>query len=169
MIRDHGDTMRARLREHAETHGVAGERLIFAGRYRDKAIHLARLGVADLALDTDHYNGHTTTVDALWAGVPVIGFEGRHFANRVSSSMLQAIGMSELVTRDHNAYRALAVTLAGDPGRLAATRAKLAAARNTFPLFDTPRWVRDIVRAYRTIWQRHVAGEKPGLLDLPAG
>jgi predicted O-linked N-acetylglucosamine transferase (SPINDLY family) len=166
MLRNHGETTGARLRALAAAHGIAGERLIFVDRYRDKAMHLARLSVADLALDTDHYNGHATTVDALWAGLPVIGFEGRQFANRVSSSMLQAVGMPELITRDHAAYQRLAVMLAGDPGRLAETRAKLAAARDNCPLFDTPRWVRDIERAYRAIWQRRIAGEKPSLLDL---
>ena len=83
------------LRRFAAEQGVAPERLIFAPKL-DKTRHLGRLGLADLALDTRIYNGHTTTGDALLAGLPVVTMAGRHFASRVSASLLTTQGLEEL-------------------------------------------------------------------------
>jgi predicted O-linked N-acetylglucosamine transferase (SPINDLY family) len=105
------------LRREAEARGIKSERLIFADRL-PKDEHLARLRFADLTLDTRIYNGHTTTSDALWAGVPVITLQGSHFASRVSSSVLSAIGLPEVVTHSLEEYEALAVQLAHKPAQL---------------------------------------------------
>ncbi len=74
--------------------------------------------MADLGLDTRIYNGHTTTADTLWAGVPVVALEGRHFASRVAASCLKAVGLAELITPSLDAYEALAIRLAGQPDEL---------------------------------------------------
>ena len=84
---------------------------MFAGRL-PKPQHLARLQLADLGLDTRIYNGHTTTSDLLWAGVPVIAPLGRHFASRVSASLLNAMELPELIVDDLAAFEALAIALA---------------------------------------------------------
>ena len=55
------------------------------------ADHLARIGLADLALDTRIVNGHTTTSDCLWVDLPVITLKGTHFPSRVSASLLKAV------------------------------------------------------------------------------
>jgi predicted O-linked N-acetylglucosamine transferase (SPINDLY family) len=83
---------------------------------------------------------------------------GETFAGRVAASLLQAIGLPELITHGHAEYEALALELATQPGRLAALRAKLAANRSTQPLFDAARFTRDIERAYRLMHQRAQAG-----------
>ena len=133
--------------------GVGPERLVFAGRRQSKSEHLARLRLADLALDTRIFNGHVTTTDYLLAGVPVVAMEGGHFASRVSAGLLAAAGMPDLVTRDIGAYKDLAIALAKDAERLGELRRRLSAARHTAPLFDTPQFVRDLEAAYRRIWQ----------------
>src|ERR1700749_4405437 len=93
--------------------------------------HSARLQLADAALDTLVCNGHTTTSDALWAGVPVITARGRHFASRVSESLLNAMQLPELVGRDAQEMVRIAGRIAGDDSYRTAVRARLQANRLT--------------------------------------
>ncbi len=148
------------LRHAAEAAGVDPQRLIFA-KGLPKPEHLARQKFADLALDTRIYNGHTTTSDALWAGVPVLTLQGTHFASSVSSSLLTAIGLSDLITSDLEEYESLAVYLARHPRELGAIRRRLAKNRSVKPLFDTPRFVRNLERAYKKMWRIFLSGQKP--------
>jgi len=150
--------MEASLRREAAMRGIEAGRLIFAERAA-KPEHLKRLGLADLALDTRIYNGHTTTNDCLWAGLPVVALEGRHFASRVSASQLRAVGLPELVAGDLGQYREIALGYARDRHALAALREKLRANRLAEPLFDTARFVRNLERAYRAMLAAHRAGE----------
>lgn len=136
------DATRANLVREAEARGVAGNRLLFAARVAP-ADYLARFRVADLFLDTNPFNGGTTASDALWAGLPVLTWAGQTFCSRMAGSLLSAVGLPELVTHSLQDYEALAVALGNDRPRMAALRARLAANRDTSPLFDTPRFVRD--------------------------
>ena len=122
--------------------------------------------LADLALDTRIVNGHTTTSDALWAGVPVITLMGGHFASRVSASILTAIGLPELITHTLEQYEALAVHLAQHPGELETMRQRLSENRLTKPLFDTPRFAKNLETAYKEMWKIFVAGEKPRSIEV---
>ncbi|MGE3932896.1 MAG: tetratricopeptide repeat protein [Rhodospirillaceae bacterium] len=153
------------LRREAAARGIDPDRLFFAPRTAEKADHLARLRLADLALDTLRFNGFGTTSDALWAGVPVITVHGTSMATRATASMLAAVGLQELVTPSAAAYEGLALALARDPVRLAALRARLAD-RAASPLFDSPRWVRNLERGYRVIWERHCAGLPPAATEV---
>ncbi len=158
--------MAANLSAEASGHGVDPEhRLVFAETL-PRPKHLARLRLADIGLDTRIYNGHTTTQDALSVGVPVIALRGRHFASRVSSSLLIALGLDELVTDRLEDYAALAVALGNDSGRIAALKAKLEANRQTQPLFDAARYVRNLESAYARMLQIHRAGERPRRIDV---
>ncbi len=143
---------RANLRREAERRGVDPGRLVFASHV-PRADHLARLTLADLALDTLLCNGHTTTSDALWAGVPVVTCRGETFPSRVSASLLTAAGQPGLATRDLAQYEALALRLASDPRELAAIREALGAGRRRRPLFDTATFVRHLERAFLAMWQ----------------
>lgn len=154
----------AALQREAAARGVAPARLVFADR-PEKPAHLRRLGLADLALDTRIYNGHTTSSDALWAGLPVLTLRGRHYPARVTASVLQAIGLPELIAHDLGQYREIALTLARDPAALAELKAKLARNRRTQPLFDSPRFTRHLETVYRTMWERHLSGLAPALID----
>jgi protein O-GlcNAc transferase len=148
------------LRKEAQKRGVAPQRLVFA---RPMALgeHLARHQAADLFLDTFHYNAHTTASDALWTGLPVLTCLGETFAGRVAASLLNAVGLSDLITHSPHEYEALALELATDAGKLAGVRARLQANRPVCALFDTERFARDIEALYAGMWQRYAAGLSP--------
>jgi predicted O-linked N-acetylglucosamine transferase (SPINDLY family) len=137
----------ANLRREAAARGVDPGRLVFAPKL-PLAEHLARHRLADLCVDTWPCNAHTTASDALWAGLPVLTRRGRSFAGRVAASLLHAIGLPELVTHSREEYEELAVSLAGEPGRLGALRSRLHAHRDTWPLFDCTRFTRHLEAAY---------------------
>lgn len=141
------------LRQEAEKRGVAAERLIFAPRVRPEE-HLARHRLADLSLDTLPYNAHTTASDALWAGLPLVTCCGTSFAGRVAASLLKAVGLPELITKNLKDYEDLALKLATDGNQLATIKAKLAKNRTVAPLFDSHRFCRCIENAYATMWGR---------------
>jgi predicted O-linked N-acetylglucosamine transferase (SPINDLY family) len=142
------------LRCSALQRGVDPERIVFAP-VQPLAEHLARLQLADLALDTFPYTSHTTGSDVLWAGVPLVTRIGQTFASRVAASLLQSIGLPELVTHSPNDYVALALSLAKNPERLAEIRLKLERNRLTTPLFDTESFTVELEQLYARIWEEH--------------
>jgi protein O-GlcNAc transferase len=150
----------ANLRREAQARGIDPGRLLFGGNLAREE-HLARLGCADLALDSWTYGGHTTTSDALRTGVPVVVRTGNHFASRVSTSILRAAGLDRLVTGSGRDYEALAIRLAHDRAMLAAVAAELAVHRMTCPLFDAAKFVRSLEDCYRQMWTRYCRGERP--------
>ena len=156
-LRHPGDIAAANRCTAAERQGIAPERLLFAG-YVEQEAHLARYALADLFLYTLPYTAHATACDALWAGLPVLTCAQGSYAGRVAASLLTAIGMPELVTQTTEEYEALAIALAHDRQKLSALRAKLAANRLSTPLFDTPRFTRDL----EDIYARLVAGRLNG-------
>ena len=148
-----GTSVEANLRDRARACGIDPVRLVFAGRVPAKREHLARLRRADLVLDTvGWHNGHSSTSDALWAGVPVLTAPAEHFAGRVAASLVTAAGLPELVRRDLDDYVRMAVELGNDRAQLAALKRKLAANRGTAPFFDTRLIVRDLEAAYADMW-----------------
>jgi predicted O-linked N-acetylglucosamine transferase (SPINDLY family) len=151
---------RDNLSAEAEKRGVSARRLVFAPRV-DVADHLARQRNADLFLDTLPYNAHTTASDALWVGLPLVTCLGATFAGRVAASLLQAVGLDELVTHSLADYEALALKLAREPATLAAIRAKLLRNRDTSSLFDSAKVTRQIEAAYTAMWDRYRRGERP--------
>ena len=90
----------------------------------------------------------------------------RHFASRVSESLLEAIELPQLIARDLAGYEALAAGLALDPERLSDLKGELAVKRGTVPLFDTPAMARALERAYRSMWDQAVTGAAPGLIRV---
>ena len=135
----------------ATAHGVDASRLHFAPRTRLDD-HLARHACADLFLDTLPYNAHTTASDALWAGLPVLSCRGTTFPGRVGASLLHALDLAdELLLEDVPSFESRAVELALDRARLVRVRERLAQARRTAPLFDTPAYCRDLEAAYEAM------------------
>jgi len=155
------------LRQEAERRGVAPGRVIFAPRVKMEE-HLARQRLADLFLDTLPYNAHVTASDALWVGLPVVTYMGGTFAGRVAASLLNAVGLPELITSSREDYEALALKLAFNRELLADIKARLAQNRATYPLFDTDRFRRHIEAAYVTMWERGQSGEPPASFAVPA-
>ena len=158
----------ANLQREASKRGIEPGRLVFARRTDSLPEHLARIRAADLFLDTFPYNAHTTGADALWAGVPVLTYSGESFASRVAGSLLQAVGLPQLVTRSPSEYEDLATRLAADPERLRQMRASLAQNRETASLFNTSRYVKNIEAAYEAVYERHLSGLAPGHIGAPA-
>ena len=148
------------LHRAAESRGIDPARLIFAGK-RMYDQHLARFQLADLFLDTLPYNGGATASDALWCGVPVVTCAGEAFASRMAVSLLNAVGLPELVADSMADYEALALKVASTPALAAEFKARLTSDRSRLPLFDTARFTRHIEAAYVEMWQRTQRGEVP--------
>ena len=146
------------LGAEAMKRGIDPARLVFAGRlpYAD---HLARLQLADLFLDTLPFNAGTTASDALWAGVPVLTCRGEAFVSRMAASLLNAVGLPELITDCAEDYATLALKLAASPQSLVELRARLAQQRAGSSLFDTARFCRGLESAYREMLVRSRSGE----------
>jgi protein O-GlcNAc transferase len=146
------------LKREAEARGIRAERLIFAEKVPQDE-HLARQKLAGLFLDTFNYNAHTTTSDALWAGLPVVTKLGEGFATRVAGSLLTAIGLPELITESDEAYEAMALTLATNPNEIAKIKSKLEANRLTQPLFDSEMYTRHLETGYQMAYDRYFTGQ----------
>ncbi len=161
------DFARDNFLQYITDEGLDESRIIFA-KSASYDQHIARLQAADIGLDTFPYNGHTTTSDKLWAGLPVVTMKGSHFASRVSESLLKALNMAELIAPDQAGYLALCKDLADNPERLKAIREKLVANRFSAPLFDTERFTRHLEDAYIRMVERAKAGLEPDHIDIPA-
>jgi len=151
---------RCNLRKEAQKRNIDPDRIVFTERV-SMPEHLARHRLADLFLDTFHYNAHSTASDALWAGLPVVTLAGQGFAARVAASLLRAIGLPELVTHSAEEYERLALELARDPQKLAALKTKLAVQRDSAPLFDSARFTRNLENGYAQAYQRYFEGKTP--------
>ena len=146
--------IRQNLIKEAEKRGVSGNRLIFAGRI-DQKDHLASHRLADLFLDTLPYNAHTTASDALWCELPMITITGNSFPGKVATSLLNAIGLPELITQSPREYEDLAVKLATEPAELKKIKSKLQKNRLTMPLFDTALFCHHLESAYIETYARY--------------
>jgi protein O-GlcNAc transferase len=154
------------LRREASARGVDPERLVFAERMPRLADHLARHRAADLFIDTFPFNAHTTAVDALWAGLPVLTCMGESFAGRVAGSLLHAIGLPELIATTAEEYERRAIELGADIGQLQALKQQLVRNRQATPLFATASFTRGIEDAFIRMHERHFAGLAPDHIDL---
>ena len=164
-------TAKSNLQREAASRGIDPARVVFAPRTETQAQHLGRLQLADLALDTFPYNSHSTGIDTLWAGVPMVTCMGETFASRVGASTLRAARLDELVTTSFDQYEALILALYRDRDRLAGLRQRLATEKSALPLFDMPGFARAMEDVLLRIWQDHLQGRKepiPAASALPA-
>jgi predicted O-linked N-acetylglucosamine transferase (SPINDLY family) len=147
---------RRRLTERLAAGGIARERVDFVA-FRPRADYLRTYERIDLGLDTFPYNGHTTSLDALWMGVPTVTRVGDTCVGRGGLSQLHQLGISELAAFSDEAFVGIAVALAKDLPRLAALRgASLRSRLESSALMDQERFARNIESAYRTAWTRFV-------------
>ncbi|MET3651648.1 O-linked N-acetylglucosamine transferase family protein [Dyella japonica] len=159
------DDANDRLRAAASAAGIAPERLVFLPRLAHPE-YLSRYLNADLFLDTLPYNAHTTASDALWAGCPVLTCTGHTFAGRVATSLLQQLGLPELICEDEEAFIAMATQLGNDREALATLRQHLSQQRTQSSLFDMKGFAGDFRRALQAMSARYRIGRKPADLDL---
>jgi predicted O-linked N-acetylglucosamine transferase (SPINDLY family) len=130
--------------------------------------YLATYRRIDVCLDPHPYNGHTTSLDAFFMGVPVVTLEGQTVVGRAGLCHAMNLGLPELVAKHPDDYVRIAVQLAGDPGRLAVMRSGLRDRMARSPLMDAPRFARNIEAAYRHAWQRWCRGEGAADFDVAA-
>ena len=133
--------------------GVDPKRLMFVGR-SPRADYLQLYNRVDIVLDTFPYNGHTTTLDSLWMGVPVVTLSGEIAVSRGANSILKNAGLPELIARTADEYVDIAVKLANDLPRLTELRGTLRRRLESSPLMDSKRFARNVEDAYRQMWRK---------------
>lgn len=153
-------TARKNLLKEFQIRGVKEDRVIFA-EHLPREEYLARYRLADLFLDTSPYNAGTTASDALWAGLPVLTFIGKSFSSRMGASILNAIGLPELIAKSQSDYELIAIELGKDPEKMGIIKQKLAKNRLTTPLFDLQLFVRNLELAYESVYARYLQHQVP--------
>jgi protein O-GlcNAc transferase len=151
----------ANLKREISRAGIAENRLIFAPRVESFDDHIRRLAAADLFLDTLPFNAHSTAIDALSAGVPVLTCSGATMVARAGASVLSAIGLPELIAGTMQDYERMAIGFARDRGALAAIRDKLSRNRACTPLFDRGIFARHFEAALTEMHVRQISGLPP--------
>lgn len=141
-------------------HGIAAERLLLQGRDPSAQAHFENYHKVDIGLDPFPYNGTTTTVEALWMGVPVLGLKGDRFIAHVGESILHNVGLDDWVADDIATYVAKAAAFATDRRALAELRQQLRPQLLASPLCDAPRFAGDLEAAFRGMWGRWCAGQE---------
>jgi predicted O-linked N-acetylglucosamine transferase (SPINDLY family) len=149
----------ARLLQRLAAQGIAGERVDFVP-FRPRAAYLRTYHDFDLGLDTVPYNGHTTSLDSLWMGVPTITRVGETCVGRGGLSQLFHLGLTELAAASDAGFVDTAVALARDLPRLVKLRAALRARLAGSALMDAPRFARQMETAYRSLWRRYCGAEQ---------
>ena len=132
---DEGEDMRKNLLSYLDKR-IDQKRIIFAERV-DRGRHLARIKNIDVALDTRIYNGHTTSIEMLQSGIPLVTLEGEHFASRVSTSLLHALEIEELIAKDIDDYKEIVSTLINDNNALNSLKSKIQRQLSESKLMDT--------------------------------
>ncbi|XP_012060571.1 PREDICTED: UDP-N-acetylglucosamine--peptide N-acetylglucosaminyltransferase 110 kDa subunit [Atta cephalotes] len=148
------------LQATAQQLGLTPGRILFSN-VAAKEEHVRRGQLADVCLDTPLCNGHTTSMDVLWTGTPVVTLPGETLASRVAASQLNTLGCPELVARTRQEYQDIAIRLGTDREYLKATRAKVWKARSESPLFNCKLYAMGMEMLYTKMWERYAHGENP--------
>ncbi|MBI5590629.1 MAG: tetratricopeptide repeat protein [Deltaproteobacteria bacterium] len=134
-----------------EVHHVNSDQLELIG-FLPFQSHLALYHRVDVALDTFPYNGTTTTCEALWMGVPVIGLAGNTHASRVGVSLLTSVGLGSFIAGSVDDYIQKAITLSQDLPMLSSVRSRLREMMRDSPLMDAKSMIHSLEQAYESIW-----------------
>ena len=146
------------LKKEAKKFGINEDRLVFAPFSSLREDHLGRIKLADLFLDTLPFNAITTASDALRMGLPVLTYIGNSFTSRVSSSLLKAVNLPEMITSTQEEYETLAIRLATHPEKLKIIKDKLIDNLPTAPLFNSKLFTSHIEAAYKIMHDRNQKG-----------
>jgi predicted O-linked N-acetylglucosamine transferase (SPINDLY family) len=131
--------------------GISPERVAFIER-QPRIKYLEQYHLIDIGLDTLPYNGHVTSLDALWMGVPTVTLVGTTIAGRAGFSQLTNLGLPELIAKTPEQFQEIAIGLVKDLPRLSLLRASLRQRMRNSPLMDTQSFARDIEAAYKNMW-----------------
>ena len=146
--------------KEAKRQGIDPLRIVFAEKLSHSE-HLARHKHADLFIDTFNYNAHTTASDALWAGLPIVTKQGKQFSARVTSSLLTACGLPELITKNEKEYEDLIYELATNPKKLKTISLKLSENKKNKPLFNTKQYTNNFENGLQKAYDLYFNGEHP--------
>jgi predicted O-linked N-acetylglucosamine transferase (SPINDLY family) len=150
---------RERVIEILQRQGVARERVEFVP-FQSRGRYLREYCRIDIGLDTFPYNGHTTSLDSFWMGVPVVTLVGRTVVGRAGWCQLSNLGLVELATNNSDQFVQTAGALARDLQRLGEYRSSLRERMERSPLMNIPRFARNIESAFRTMWRHWCAGQR---------
>lgn len=145
--------VRERLLASFQRCGVAAERLILDGQFANHEAHFRAYHQVDIALDPFPYPGITTTVEALWMGVPVLTMKGDRFISHQGETILHNVGLPEWIAAGEDDYVAKAAAFAHDTQALAALRQGLRERLLASPFCDAPRFARNLEAAFRGMWR----------------
>jgi protein O-GlcNAc transferase len=162
------EAVRARFAGLFAEHGIPSERIGFRGP-TGLAEMMKEYGDVDIGLDPTPYSGGTTTLQALWMGVPVVTLAGGNFVSRMGASFMQTLGHPEWIADDDAGYVAAAARLAEHCKLLRADRADLRARMAASPLCDIEAYVRQMESLYRRMWQMCCRGDRARLLAAFVG
>ena len=144
---------RDNLRKEAIARNIDSNRLIFSEKL-NYSEYLERLSLMDLFLDTYPFNGHSTSCDAIWAGLPILTLMGETYGSRVSASLLSSVKLDSLITHSIDDYVKLAVNLATNPQKLLKFREKIMN-KSSLDLFNTNKFTKNLEAGYQKVYDRY--------------
>ena len=153
LVANVGPKPEQRLRDAFAGHGIEADRIAFVGR-QGGADYFRLYHRVDLMLDPFPYTGLYTTADSLWMGAPVITLEGSTYVTRQAASLLNQVGLHDLIARTPDEYVAAAIRLAENLPRLKELRATLRERLRGSPLMNPERFTRQLEEAYRWMWRQ---------------
>ena len=156
------------LVDYACLNGIAEDRIIFAKPIQPE-MHLARIKLGDLFLDSNPINAHTTASDALWVGLPILTLVGNSFSGRVAASLLKAIDLPDLITYSREEYETRAIEIANSPLMIQDLKNRLQINKSTTPLFNTKLFTKNIESAYFKIFNRYLSKLQPENIYIDEG
>jgi len=145
-----------RLEQQAKSRGLTSDHMVLSPLLPIDS-HLAIKALADVALDTAMFNGHTTGADTLWTGTPLVSLSGEQMRSRAGASMAYSLGVTDFLARSLQDYQALALRLAASRRRLRRARQRLERALVTSPFFDTALWAKGFERSWFLMWDALIA------------
>jgi predicted O-linked N-acetylglucosamine transferase (SPINDLY family) len=160
LLLDANETATKNLKKEAISRGIDATRLVFS-KYLPLPEYLARYRIANLFLDTLPYNAGTTASDALRVGLPVVTQLGESFAGRMAGSLLNALGLAELITTSQTEYESLAIELATNPEKLKLIKGKLVSNLQKSALYNTKLFAYHIELAYQDMYKRYQEEKAP--------
>ena len=159
LLLETNDPMKENIYKEAEKLKISKDRIIFVKRihYED---HLSRHSLANLFLDTFNYNAHTTAVDALWTGLPILTKSGNSFSSRVCASLLKYFDLNELITFNNADYLNKAVEFANNVDKIYEIKNKILNCKKTDKYFDIENYTKNLEKIYKTIHKNRITENK---------
>lgn len=144
------------LKKYAETLNLDPSRIIFSS-VENKEEHMLRIPLADIFLDTPLCNAHTTCLDVLWAGMPVITLPGKTLASRVAASQLTTLGFTDTIAENEEDYVKKAIQLGSNRTLLESTKSKIWSLKTESKLFDCKSYTEELEIIYQQMWRNFLS------------